>query len=111
MAVLHNRISQKELKQRLYEETEPRTTLSFYQYAKIDDPKIFRDELYKNLDALKVFGRIYVAHEGINAQLSVPHHNFETFKNYLNSISFLHDVRLTENSPVVTISIKIFFFI
>ncbi|HUS00444.1 MAG TPA: hypothetical protein VMY77_01885, partial [Chitinophagaceae bacterium] len=77
MAVLHNKISQKELKQRIYEETEPRTTLSFYQYAKIDDPKDFRDALYKSLDALKVFGRIYVAHEGINAQLSVPQSNFE----------------------------------
>ena len=94
MSVLHNRISQKELKQRLYEETEPRTTLSFYQYAKIDEPKVFRDELYKNLDTLKVFGRIYVAHEGINAQLSVPQSNLDSFKNYLNSISFLNNVRL-----------------
>ena len=58
MAVLHNRISQKELKQRLLEETEPRTTISFYQYFHIDEPKTFRDQLYKNLDQLKVFGRI-----------------------------------------------------
>lgn len=94
MAVLHNRISQKELKQTLYRENEPRTTLSFYKYAKIDDPKAFRDELYKNLNALKVFGRIYVAHEGINAQLSVPVSNFESFKNYLYSISFLNNTRL-----------------
>ena len=94
MAVLHNRISQKELKERLYQETEPRTTLSFYQYAKIDDPKIFRDELYKSLDALKVFGRIYIAHEGINAQLSVPQNNFEALKEYLHSVLFLHDIRL-----------------
>jgi len=94
MAVLHNRISQKELKELLYNETEPRTTLSFYQYAKIEEPQIFRDELYKNLNALKVFGRIYVAHEGINAQLSVPASNFNSFKNYLNTILFLKDVRL-----------------
>jgi UPF0176 protein len=94
MAVLHNRVSQKELKQRLYEETEQRTTLSFYQYALIEDPKNFRDELYKNLDALKVFGRIYVAHEGINAQLSVPQSNFEGLKDYLYSIPFLNEVRL-----------------
>ena len=94
MAVLHNRISQKELKELLYRETEPRTTLSFYQYAKIDDPKFFRDEMYKNLDPLKVFGRIYVAHEGINAQLSVPSNKFELFKKYLDTIPFLNDVRL-----------------
>lgn len=94
MAVLHNRISQKELKRLLYEETEPRTTLSFYQYAHIDDPKATRDDLYKELDALKVFGRIYIAHEGINAQVSVPAVNFEAFKNYLETIDFLKGLRL-----------------
>jgi UPF0176 protein len=94
MAVLHNRVSQKELKQRLLEETEPRTTISFYQYFPIDDPKAFRDQLYKQLDALKVFGRIYLAHEGINAQISVPAGNYETLKAYLYSIGPLKDVRL-----------------
>jgi len=93
MAVLHNRVSQKELKKLLYQETEPRTTISFYQYAKIEDTKSFRDELYKNLNELKVFGRIYIAYEGINAQLSVPSANFETLKNYLWSVSFLKGVR------------------
>ena len=53
-------------------ETEPRTTVSFYKYFTIDDPQAFRDALYKALTELKVFGRIYVAHEGINAQVSVP---------------------------------------
>ncbi len=94
MAVLHNRISQKELKQRLYQETEPRTTISFYQYFFIEDTKIFRDEFYKQLHALNVFGRIYVASEGINAQLSVPDNNFEALKNYLHSIEPMKDVRL-----------------
>ncbi|MEJ7671318.1 MAG: rhodanese-related sulfurtransferase [Chitinophagaceae bacterium] len=68
--------------------------MSFYQYAEISDPTTFRDELYKNLNALKVFGRIYVAFEGINAQLSVPVSNFDFFKGYLYSISFLNNVRL-----------------
>jgi UPF0176 protein len=94
MPVLHNRVSQKELKQRLFEETEPRTTLSFYRYFPIPDTKLFRDELYKNLEQLKVFGRIYIAGEGINAQLSVPQSNFEAFKNYLYSIDPLNGVRL-----------------
>lgn len=94
MALLHNRISQKELKQKLIEEMERRITLSFYTYSFIEDPNVFRDEFYKNLNELKVFGRIYVANEGINAQLSVPESNFEKFKEFLNSISFLKDVRL-----------------
>ncbi|MDE3183673.1 MAG: rhodanese-related sulfurtransferase [Bacteroidota bacterium] len=94
MALLHNRVSQKELKKLLFEEKEPRVTLSFYKYASIDDPQAFRDEFYKNLNELKAFGRIYVAHEGINAQMSVPAPNFEKFKEYLDTISFLKDVRL-----------------
>ncbi|HMC99589.1 MAG TPA: hypothetical protein VKH37_05520, partial [Ferruginibacter sp.] len=72
MPVLHNRVSQAELKKLLHAEAEHRTTISFYQYLPIHDPKLFRDEMYKALHALKVFGRIYVAHEGINAQVSVP---------------------------------------
>jgi UPF0176 protein len=94
MAVLHNRISQKELKELLYQETEPRTTISFYHYFRIDDPVVFRDELYSRLHELKVFGRIYVAHEGINAQLSVPSSLYESMKAYLYSIPPLNGIRL-----------------
>ncbi|MBN9297163.1 MAG: rhodanese-related sulfurtransferase [Filimonas sp.] len=94
MAVLHNRISNEELKQRLMEETESRTTISFYQYFPIRNPQEFRDFLYKSFSVLKVFGRIYVAKEGINAQLSVPTLNFEAFKNLLYSIEGLNDLRL-----------------
>ena len=94
MAVLHNRISQAELKKLLFAETAHRTTISFYQYFPVDDPKLFRDELYKALNALKVFGRIYVAAEGINAQISVPDSNVDAFREYLNSIPPLKDIRL-----------------
>jgi UPF0176 protein len=41
-----------------------------------------------------VLGRIYVAHEGINAQLSVPAIHFNAFKAHLDSITFLENVRL-----------------
>jgi UPF0176 protein len=98
MAVLHNRVSQKELKARLYQETEPRTTISFYRYFPIDDPKIFRDELYAGLHRLFVFGRIYVAAEGINAQISVPASKFEGLRAWLDSVRGLEGLRL--NSAV-----------
>ncbi|NML23779.1 rhodanese-related sulfurtransferase [Pseudoflavitalea sp. G-6-1-2] len=94
MALLHNRVSQKELKELLYQETEPRTTISFYEYFPIEDPQLFRDELYKALKELKVFGRIYVANEGINAQISVPSGNFEAFKAHLYSLPHLNGLRL-----------------
>ena len=93
MALLHNRISQKELKQKLFEEKEKRTTISFYQYVFIEDPQTFRDEFYKNLNELQVFGRIYIANEGINGQLSVPASKFEKFREYLDT-TFLKGVRL-----------------
>ncbi len=94
MAVLHNRVSQKELKEKFLAETEVRTTVSFYQYFHITDPQRFRDELYFSLNSLSVFGRIYVANEGINAQVSVPQSKFEAFRNYLNLIEPLRGVRL-----------------
>jgi UPF0176 protein len=94
MSVLHNRVSNQELKQKLYEETFPRTTISFYQYFTIQDPQVFRDEMYRAFNAMKVFGRIYIASEGINAQISVPSHNMEMFKDYLYSFKPLNGLRL-----------------
>lgn len=91
---LHNRVSATELKQRLAAETFRRVTVSFYQYAKISDPQIFRDDLYRALHELGVFGRIYVASEGINAQISIPEHNYEAFRDHLYSIPFLNGIRL-----------------
>jgi UPF0176 protein len=94
MAVLHNRVSQEELKQLLFQEIEFRVTVSFYQYFNVENPQLFRDELYKGLNELKVFGRIYVASEGINAQASVPQSNFELFKEFLYSFSPLNGIRI-----------------
>jgi UPF0176 protein len=94
MGVLHNRVSQKELKERLLQETEPRTTLSFYRYFSIGDPRAFRDQLYTALDAWKVFGRIYIAAEGINAQISVPASSFGALAAYLRGLPDLGDLRL-----------------
>jgi len=94
MSVLHNRVSQKELKQRLLQEAERRTTLSFYRYIAIGDPRSFRDDLYKVLSELAVFGRVYVAAEGINAQISVPESRFGALKDRLDSISGLGGLRL-----------------
>ncbi len=94
MALLHNRISGEELKRRLMEETEPRITISFYKYFPIQNPQEFRDHLYKHLHNLKVFGRIYIAKEGINAQASILQSNFDAFKEFLYSINEFNNLRL-----------------
>ena len=91
---LYNTLSAEERAQLIDEAGKQRLTLSFYAYAKISDPKQFRDELFIAWNALDALGRIYVAHEGINAQLSVPAKRFQEFKEFLDGIYFLKDVRL-----------------
>ena len=94
MKHLYNKINQKELKEKMLQSDEKRSTVSFYKYFPIAEPQQFRDEMFKQFYGLKIFGRIYVAHEGINAQISVPDENFEAFKNYLHSIEPLNGLRL-----------------
>jgi UPF0176 protein len=82
---LHNRVNKKELKKRIQEETTKRITVSFYRYVIIDNPQELRDDLFKQWNALNILGRIYVAREGINAQMSVPEENWEIFRFNLNA--------------------------
>jgi UPF0176 protein len=72
----------------------PYTTISFYIYHPIADPKSFRDQLYKEWTALEVVGRTYIAEEGINAQVALPSENFEPFRLQLDTIDFLQGIRL-----------------
>jgi len=91
---LYNKLSAKERAALIDQAGTDRLTLSFYQYAHIGNPELFRNHLFINWNELDVLGRIYVAKEGINGQLSVPAPNFFEFKKQLDSISFLKDVRL-----------------
>ncbi|WGK65755.1 oxygen-dependent tRNA uridine(34) hydroxylase TrhO [Croceiramulus getboli] len=91
---LYNKLSAKERAILIEEAGEDRLTLSFYQYAKIGNPHLFRNHLFVAWEAMDVLGRIYVAHEGINAQLSVPAKRFQEFKDFLDGIYFLENVRL-----------------
>ena len=71
-----------------------RITISFYKYAKIGNPEILRNHLYQEWEKLDVLGRIYVAFEGINAQLSIPSQNLDDLRAQLDTISFLENIRL-----------------
>lgn len=84
--VLHNLFSKEELVNRLAQENFKRKTISFYKYVSICDVDTMRDFLYENFDRLKCLGRIFVAREGINAQMNVPEHNFAEFDNFIQSI-------------------------
>ena len=68
-------------------------TLSFYRYHKVKSPEALRDQLREAWAPMGILGRIYVAHEGINAQLSVPTQNWASFERYVRSINWLREVR------------------
>ncbi|MEP2057203.1 MAG: rhodanese-related sulfurtransferase [Maribacter litoralis] len=91
---LYNTLSAIERAALIEEAGKERLTISFYTYAHIGNTTIFRNHLFIHWNEMDVLGRIYVAHEGINAQLSVPAENFNVFKAHLDSISFLENVRL-----------------
>ncbi|MEZ4720320.1 MAG: rhodanese-related sulfurtransferase [Flavobacteriales bacterium] len=91
---LHNRIDKRLLKERLAHDETPRTTVSFYRYVNIENPDEYRNQLYRSLEALGCLGRIYLANEGINAQMSAPTENWEAFLESLNNDPYLKDVPL-----------------
>lgn len=91
---LYNNLSAKERAELIEKAGKDRLTISFYKYAKIADTETFRNTMFIAWNELDVLGRIYIAEEGINAQLSVPADNFNAFKNHLDTISFLENVRL-----------------
>jgi UPF0176 protein len=81
-----NKKSKEELLRDIEKENFARKTLSFYKYVKIADPKVMRDFLFDKFTELGCLGRIYVAHEGINAQMNVPEHNWNAFDKFIQSI-------------------------
>lgn len=89
---LYNRYSRKELIQKLMDEPFERTTISFYRYVRLADPQNFRNLLYLDWSSLNCFGRIYVAREGINAQMSVPTHQLQSFLDKLQRYVELKDM-------------------
>ena len=109
---LYNTLSAQERAALIDEAGEERLTLSFYAYAHIGNPQVLRDHLFVSWNALDILGRIYVAHEGVNAQLSVPAPKFNAFKAHLDSIAFLKDVRLNiaveqDNKSFLKLKIKV----
>jgi UPF0176 protein len=93
---LYNTLSAEERAIMIDDAGKQRLTLSFYAYAKIQDPKKFRDDLFLAWNKLDALGRIYVANEGINAQMSIPEENLETFRQTLEVYDFMKGIRLNE---------------
>lgn len=77
--------SRQEKRRAALQDTRPRVTLSFYRYVRLADPAAFRLRLLEAWSALECHGRIYVAQEGINAQMNVPKAHFDAFDDWIQA--------------------------
>ena len=89
---MFNKLSKEQCMALLEKETFKRITISFYKYTILENLPELRDDLYNNWNELGVLGRIYIAEEGINAQLSVPEHNWEDFVKNINAFSNFKEI-------------------
>ena len=96
MARLYNIYHPADLRAKLQAEPFERKTLSFYRYVKIADPQTFRDDLYAAWETLGILGRVYIAHEGINAQINIPQPNWDEFIAQINSVPQLQNMYFNE---------------
>jgi|TARA_B110000444_G_scaffold78899_1_gene74559 UPF0176 protein len=109
---LYNKLSAKEHSEIIESAGKDRLTLSFYKYAQIGNPKLFRDHLFLTWNPIEVLGRIYIANEGINAQISIPAEKIQDFKSKIDNILFLKNVRLNiavehNNKSFLKLTIKV----
>ncbi len=91
---LWNTLNKEDLEVQLRESGHKFVTVSFYQYARIENPRLFRDHLFLMWSKLNVVGRTYVAKEGINSQMAIPIAHFQQFRDELYEIDFLNGIRL-----------------
>ena len=99
---LWNNLSKEELELKLRNDNHEFVTISFYQYAKIKNPTLFRDHLFSMWQKIGVVGRTYIAHEGINAQISVPDKNRGLFLKLISNIKLLNgaDIKTAINDGI-----------
>jgi len=91
---LYNKKSKEELIKNLKSESFKRITCSFYKYISIENPIEFRNTIYSYFDSLNILGRVYIATEGINAQISVPDYFWNKF------IIDIQNFQVLKNVPI-----------
>ncbi|CAG8689793.1 3404_t:CDS:2 [Acaulospora morrowiae] len=81
-------------------------TLSFYSFHEIPQSKLqnMREEMLKKFREMGIVGRIYIASEGINAQLSCPIEKLSDLREYCNQELNLNNVEFNYS----TIHLKAF---
>ena len=91
---LYNKKNKDDLRLELQKEDFKRITISFYRYVNLTDIDLLRDELYIEWRSLNILGRVYIATEGINAQLSIPEKKIDLFINKLYSRTYFNNIEI-----------------
>jgi UPF0176 protein len=89
---LRNHLSKEQALEKIAQEPFERKVISFYRYVRIADPVALRHVLFSEWSTLDCLGRIYVAEEGINAQMSVPVPHWDEFMEKLYARKEFADV-------------------
>ena len=90
--LLHNKLNRAEAEKILATEKFNRLVISFYRYVEIENAKVLRNLLFEEWSKLNVLGRVYLASEGINAQVSVPEPLLNRFRDLVDSVASLKGV-------------------
>ena len=90
--LLHNKLNRAEAEKILATEKFNRLVISFYRYVEIENAKALRNLLFEEWSKLNVLGRVYLASEGINAQVSIPEPLLNRFRNLVDSVASLKGV-------------------
>ena len=67
------------------------TMVSFYRFLPISDPESAISQLRGLWKPFKVYGRVYIAEEGINAQMAVPTNVLRHFEAACSTLDILRD--------------------
>lgn len=106
-----NNFDRETLEQRLAKEPFKRMAISFYRYVHLQNVEKLQKELYKEWESLGVLGRIYIAEEGINAQISIPEPNHDAFREAIDARPEFKDIPfkygLHDGQAFIKLNIKV----
>ena len=92
MTALYNKKNKEQLIEQLNAEEFNRLTISFYKYTSLNNLSKLRDNMYSDWTKLNILGRVYIANEGINAQISLPDFNLDKFETALKKNPKLQNI-------------------
>lgn len=109
---LYNKMGPEQLRKKLEAEDFKRRTISFYKYVMISHPNEMRDQLFMKWNEMDCLGRIYLASEGINAQMNIPEHHWTEFVQHLYSLKEFDKVPFKiavedENTSFLKLTVKV----